>query len=53
MASGVYIIQPEGFQLPFEVYCNHEIDQGGWTVRTFSLFVSCYSQWTVNNQEGN
>ncbi|XP_071818272.1 fibrinogen-like protein A [Apostichopus japonicus] len=32
ISSGVFTIKPEGYKEPFEVYCNHEIDGGGWTV---------------------
>ena len=31
--SGVYLIKPEGYPEPFEVYCNNSADAGGWTVR--------------------
>ncbi|PIK38970.1 fibrinogen-like protein A [Apostichopus japonicus] len=31
-SSGVYIIKPEGFEEPFEVYCNNDVSPGGWTV---------------------
>ncbi|PIK53515.1 putative angiopoietin-4-like [Apostichopus japonicus] len=31
-SSGVYIIRPEGFEEPFEVYCNNDVGGGGWTV---------------------
>ncbi|KAJ8034021.1 Fibrinogen-like protein A [Holothuria leucospilota] len=30
--SGVYIIKPDGYQEPFEVYCDNTLDSGGWTV---------------------
>ncbi|KAJ8032765.1 Fibrinogen-like protein A [Holothuria leucospilota] len=30
--SGVYLIKPEGYEEPFEVYCDHTTDGGGWTV---------------------
>ncbi|PIK37121.1 putative angiopoietin-4-like [Apostichopus japonicus] len=31
-SSGVYIIKPEGFEEPLEVYCNNDVSLGGWTV---------------------
>ena len=31
-SSGVYLIKPDGYPHPFEVYCNNSIDSGGWTV---------------------
>ncbi|KAJ8033996.1 Tenascin-R [Holothuria leucospilota] len=31
-ASGVYLVKPEGYLDPFEVYCDNQIDDGGWTV---------------------
>ncbi|XP_071836587.1 uncharacterized protein [Apostichopus japonicus] len=31
-SSGVYIIKPDGFEEPFEVYCNNDVGGGGWTV---------------------
>ncbi|KAJ8028528.1 Fibrinogen-like protein A [Holothuria leucospilota] len=30
--SGVYWIKPEGYEEPFEVYCDQITDGGGWTV---------------------
>lgn len=30
--SGVYMIKPDGYSQPFEVFCNNKIDSGGWTV---------------------
>ncbi|XP_071835848.1 uncharacterized protein [Apostichopus japonicus] len=30
--SGVYLIKPEGYPEPFEVYCDNEFNNGGWTV---------------------
>ncbi|PIK57222.1 putative fibrinogen beta chain-like [Apostichopus japonicus] len=32
ISSGVYIIKPDGFEEPFEVYCNNDVGGGGWTV---------------------
>ncbi|PIK57223.1 putative ficolin-2-like [Apostichopus japonicus] len=32
ISSGVYIIKPDGFEDPFEVYCNNDVGGGGWTV---------------------
>ncbi|KAJ8033978.1 Ficolin-1 [Holothuria leucospilota] len=31
-SSGVILIKPVGFPTPFEVFCDNEIDSGGWTV---------------------
>ncbi|PIK38473.1 putative angiopoietin-4-like, partial [Apostichopus japonicus] len=31
-SSGVYIIKPDRFEEPFEVYCNNDVGGGGWTV---------------------
>ncbi|XP_071816409.1 uncharacterized protein [Apostichopus japonicus] len=31
-SSGVFVIRPEGFDEPFEVFCENEVDGGGWTV---------------------
>ncbi|KAJ8032904.1 Ficolin-2 [Holothuria leucospilota] len=31
-ASGVYVIKPDGYPEPFEVYCDNEKHGGGWTV---------------------
>ncbi|XP_071836580.1 uncharacterized protein [Apostichopus japonicus] len=31
-SSGVYIIKPDGFEEPFEVFCNNDVGGGGWTV---------------------
>ncbi|KAJ8031190.1 Tenascin-X [Holothuria leucospilota] len=30
--SGVYLIKPEGYEEAFEVYCDNEVNGGGWTV---------------------
>ncbi|PIK38964.1 hypothetical protein BSL78_24193 [Apostichopus japonicus] len=30
-SSGVYIIKPDGFEEPFEVFCNNNVGGGGWT----------------------
>ncbi|XP_071837113.1 uncharacterized protein [Apostichopus japonicus] len=30
--SGVYLIKPDGYKEPFEVFCNNDVDTGGWTV---------------------
>ncbi|PIK35696.1 hypothetical protein BSL78_27477, partial [Apostichopus japonicus] len=31
-SSGVNIIKPDGFEEPFEVFCNNDVGGGGWTV---------------------
>ncbi|XP_071837312.1 uncharacterized protein [Apostichopus japonicus] len=31
-SSGVYLIKPDGYEEPFEVFCNHDVGTGGWTV---------------------
>ena len=31
--SGIYQIQPFGFDDAFDVFCDMDIDEGGWTVR--------------------
>ncbi|KAJ8033967.1 Fibrinogen-like protein A [Holothuria leucospilota] len=31
-SNGVIMIKPDGYHEPFEVYCDHEVDSGGWTV---------------------
>ncbi|PIK57153.1 Fibrinogen-like protein A [Apostichopus japonicus] len=33
--SGVYLIKPDGYPEPFEVFCDNDLDTGGWTVREF------------------
>ncbi|KAJ8033773.1 Fibrinogen-like protein A [Holothuria leucospilota] len=30
--SGAFVIKPDGYPHPFEVYCNNSFDSGGWTV---------------------
>ena len=30
--SGVYLIKPDGYPEPFEVYCNNTNGNAGWTV---------------------
>ncbi|KAJ8033598.1 Fibrinogen-like protein A [Holothuria leucospilota] len=32
ISSGLYVIKPDGYQKPFEVYCDNDADSGGWTV---------------------
>ncbi|KAJ8035655.1 Ryncolin-4 [Holothuria leucospilota] len=31
-ASGVYLIKPDGYDEAFEVYCDNQVDGGGWTM---------------------
>ncbi|KAJ8033589.1 Angiopoietin-related protein 1 [Holothuria leucospilota] len=31
-SRGTYVIKPYGYTEPFEVFCNNDIDSGGWTV---------------------
>ncbi|KAJ8033560.1 Fibrinogen-like protein A [Holothuria leucospilota] len=31
-SSGVYLIKPDGYLEPFEVFCNNDVNSGGWTV---------------------
>ncbi|KAJ8049648.1 Fibrinogen C domain-containing protein 1 [Holothuria leucospilota] len=32
VSSGVYLIKPDGYPEPFEVYCKNDTEFGGWTV---------------------
>ncbi|XP_043928647.1 angiopoietin-related protein 5 [Protopterus annectens] len=32
LQNGIYIVQPEGIDYPFEVFCNFDYKGGGWTV---------------------
>ncbi|KAJ8018275.1 Fibrinogen-like protein A [Holothuria leucospilota] len=32
VSSGIYLIKPDGYEEPFEAFCDNEIDSGGWTV---------------------
>lgn len=36
--DGTYLIQPDDSPEPFKVYCNNNIDGGGWTVCNFVSF---------------
>ncbi|PIK58525.1 hypothetical protein BSL78_04549 [Apostichopus japonicus] len=47
-SSGVYIIKPDGFEEPFEVYCNNDVGGGGWTViqRRDSSSVNFNRSWS-------
>ena len=38
-SSGIYIIKPDGYSKPFEVYCSNQISTGRWTV---SIFYFCF-----------
>ena len=38
-SDGVYLIKPDGYPEPFEVYCNNSLDDGGWTVRVTMFHV--------------
>ncbi|KAJ8033880.1 Fibrinogen-like protein A [Holothuria leucospilota] len=31
-SSGIYVVKPDGYDRPFEVYCDNKLDSGGWTV---------------------
>ncbi|KAJ8033879.1 Ficolin-2 [Holothuria leucospilota] len=47
VSSGVYLIKPDGYEEPFEAYCDNEIDSGGWTVilRRFDGSVDFNRTW--------
>ncbi|XP_071836077.1 uncharacterized protein [Apostichopus japonicus] len=46
-ASGVYKIKPAGFPEAFEVYCDNDLDSGGWTViqRRTNGFINFNRNW--------
>ncbi|KAJ8033637.1 Fibrinogen-like protein A [Holothuria leucospilota] len=32
ISNGVFLIKPDGYHKPFEVYCDNDSESGGWTV---------------------
>ncbi|KAJ8033434.1 Fibrinogen-like protein A [Holothuria leucospilota] len=47
LSSGVYLIKPDGYEEPFEAYCDNDMDSGGWTVilRRFNGSLSFDRNW--------
>lgn len=44
--DGIYLIKPDGYTEPFEVFCNNTIDGGGWTVGyNFVRFGEVLHEW--------
>ncbi|KAJ8017795.1 Fibrinogen-like protein A [Holothuria leucospilota] len=53
VSSGTYLIKPDGYEEPFEAFCDNEIDSGGWTVilRRLDGSVSFKRNW-INYKKG-
>ena len=30
--SGMYLLKPDGSERPFQAWCEHDLDNGGWTI---------------------
>ncbi|KAJ8033440.1 Fibrinogen-like protein A [Holothuria leucospilota] len=47
LSSGVYLIKPDGYEEPFEAYCDNEIGSGNWTVfqRRIDGITDFYRTW--------
>ncbi|KAA0718451.1 Angiopoietin-related protein 1 [Triplophysa tibetana] len=30
--SGIYLLKPDGSEMPVQAWCEHDVDRGGWTV---------------------
>lgn len=41
-STGVYLIKPDGYQEPFEVFCDNGIGSGGWTVSMHNIYAYLY-----------
>lgn len=46
-SSGVVLIKPDGYHEPFEVYCENDVESGGWTIiqRRHDGFVTFQRNW--------
>ncbi|PIK58925.1 Techylectin-5B [Apostichopus japonicus] len=49
--SRVYLIKPDGYPEPFKVFCDNDLDTGGWTDGEFYVNSDCTSRSVCSNNQ--